>query len=103
MVGDVRELRALLGEASSILLERFSTFLLALAEVPRIAGADVGLLEVSLKHPDQIGLVVDLVGWEFLKPPTSGVEEEKRKLLDDGSIVSSSASQLACQLEVHEP
>jgi hypothetical protein len=34
MVGDVRELSALLGEASSILSKRFSGFLLALAEVP---------------------------------------------------------------------
>jgi hypothetical protein len=34
MVGDVRELRALLGEASIILSEGFSRFLLALAEVP---------------------------------------------------------------------
>jgi hypothetical protein len=33
MVEDVWELRALLGEASSILSERFSRFLLALAEV----------------------------------------------------------------------
>jgi len=34
MVRDVRELGALLGEASSILSERFSRFLLALAKLP---------------------------------------------------------------------
>jgi hypothetical protein len=34
MVGDVWELCALLGEAPSIFSERFSRFLLALAEVP---------------------------------------------------------------------
>ena len=34
MVEDVRELCALLGEASSVLSERFSRFLPALAEVP---------------------------------------------------------------------
>jgi hypothetical protein len=62
VVGDVRELRELLGEVSGVLSERFSRFLLALAEVPRIAGADVGPLEVSLEHPDQVSPVVDLVG-----------------------------------------
>jgi hypothetical protein len=70
MVGDVWEICALLGEASSVLSERFSRFLLALAEVPQIARADVGPLEISLEHPDQIGLVVDLI---FLKIPTSSV------------------------------
>jgi len=50
MVRDVWELRALLGEASSVLLERFSRVLLAFAEVPRIAEADVGPLKVSFKH-----------------------------------------------------
>jgi hypothetical protein len=51
----------LFGEASSVLPERFSTFLLALAKVSRIAKADVGLLEVSLEHLAQIGPIVDLV------------------------------------------
>ena len=96
MVGDVRELCALICEASSIISEGFSRFLLALAEVPRIAGADVGPLEVSLEHPDQVSPVMDLVGREFLEPPVSSVGEEKWKLLDDGLIVPSSASLLAC-------
>jgi hypothetical protein len=103
MVGDVRELHALLGEASSVLSKRFSRFLLALAEVPRIAEADVGPLEVALEHPDQIGPIVDLVGWEFLEPPASNVGDEKWKLSDDGSIVPSSTSQLACQPEIRQP
>jgi len=46
-------------------------------EVPRIAGAYVGPLEVSCKHLDQLSLVVDLVGGEFLEPPASGVREEE--------------------------
>ena len=66
-------------------------------------GVDVSRLEVSLEHPDQNSLVVDLVGWDFLEPLASRVGEEKRKLSDDGSIVSSSASQLACQPEIHQP
>ena len=99
----MRELRALFGEASSVLLERFSRFLLALAEVPRIAEADIGSLEVSLEHPDQIGPIMDLVSWELLEPPASGVGEEEWELPDDGPIVPLSASQLACQLEVCQP
>jgi len=78
MVGDVRELGALVGEASSILSERFSRFLLALTEVPRIAGVYVSPLEVPFKHRDQVGPVVDLFGRELLEPPTSGVGEKER-------------------------
>jgi len=92
VVGDVWELSALLGEASSVLSERFSRFQLALAEVPRITRAYVSPLEISFKHRDQVGLVVDLVGGELLKPPSSGVGEEEWELPDDGSIVPSSAS-----------
>ena len=92
----MRELRALFGEASSVLSERFSRFLLALAEVPRIVRAYVSPLEVPLEHLDQIGPIVDLVGWELLEPPASSVREEKWKLLDDGLIIPLSASQLAC-------
>jgi len=44
------ELCALFGEAPSILPERLSGLLLALAEVPQVAGADVGPLEVSLEN-----------------------------------------------------
>jgi hypothetical protein len=103
MVGDVWELCALLGEASGVLSERFSSFLLTLAEIPRVAGADVGSLEISLEHSNQVGPVINLVGREFLEPPASGVREEKLELSDDSSIVSSSSSQLACQPEVRQP
>ena len=78
-------------------------FLHAHVEVPHIARADVSPLEVSLEHRDQVGPVVDLVGQEFIEPPTRSVREEKWKLLDDGSIVPSSASQLACQPEICQP
>ena len=90
-------------EMSSVLSEKLSRFLLALAKVPRIARADVGPVEVSVEHSDQIGPIMDLISWEFLEPPASSVGDEERKLSDDGSIVSSSASQLACQLEVRQP
>jgi hypothetical protein len=51
MVGDVWELGALLGEASTY-SRRDSPGFSALAKDPRVAGADVGSLEVSLKNPD---------------------------------------------------
>ena len=38
----------------------------------------VSPLEVSFKHPDQVSLVMDLVGGELLEPPASGVGEEER-------------------------
>jgi len=50
MVGNVWELRALLGEESSVFLERFSRLLLAVAEVTRVARVDVSPFEISLKH-----------------------------------------------------
>jgi len=46
---------------------------------------------------------MDLVVREFLEPHASNVREEKRKLPDDGSIIPSSASQVACQLEIRQP
>jgi hypothetical protein len=52
--------------------------MLAFAEVPRIAGSYVGLLEVSFEHPDQISPVVDLVSEEFLEPSAGSVREEEQ-------------------------
>jgi len=76
MVGDVWELGTLLQEATSIFKERFSRFLLAFPEIPRVAGADVSPLEISFEHSDQVSPVVDLVGRKLLEPPASGVREE---------------------------
>ena len=64
---------------------------------------DVSPLEISFEHPDQVSPVVDLVGRELFEPPSSGVREEKQELPDDGSIVPSGASQLACQSKVYQP
>jgi len=77
MVWDVWQLGALLQEASSILSESFSKFMLALAEVARVAGPYVGPFEVALKYSDQIGPIMDLVRWELLEPSAGGVREEK--------------------------
>ena len=103
MVGDMWQLGALLREASCILSEGFSLLLLAFAEVPRVAESYVGSFEVALKHPDQIGPIVNLVGRELLKPSAGGVGEEERQLSDDGSIVPSGASKLTGQPEICQP
>ena len=69
-------------------------FLLAFAEVPRVAWPYVGPFEITLEHPDHIDPIVDLVGRELLEPSAGSVGKEERQLSDDGSIVSSSATQL---------
>jgi len=78
VIWDVRQLGALLREATSILSESFPWLLLALAEVPRVARPYVGPLEVTLKYSDQIDPIVDLVGRELLEPSTGGVGEKER-------------------------
>jgi hypothetical protein len=78
VVWDVRQLGALLREASSILLESFPWLLLALAEVPRVVRPYVGPLEVALEYSDQIDPIMDLVGRELLEPSTGGVGEKER-------------------------
>jgi hypothetical protein len=72
-VGDVGELGALLGETSDVVPEGFTRLLLAALEIPRVAGAHVGSLEVSLEHPYEVVPVVDLSRWEVLEPGSSGV------------------------------
>ena len=61
MVGDVWELSALLGEALSILSERFSGLLLAFAEIPQVAWSDEGPFQIPFEHPDQVSPFMDLV------------------------------------------
>jgi len=46
---------------------------------------------------------VELIGRELFEPPASSVGKEERKLSNDGSIVSSSTSQLTGQPEVCQP
>jgi len=78
VVWDVRQLGALLREASSIFSESFSQLLLALAEIPRVASPYVGPFEVALEYSNQICSITDLVGWELLEPSAGSVGEEKR-------------------------
>jgi hypothetical protein len=72
-VDDVRELGALPGETPDVIPEGFTRLLLVASEVPRVAGVHVGPLEVSLEHPHEVVLVVDLSRWQIIEPGSSGV------------------------------
>jgi hypothetical protein len=72
-VGDVGKLGALFGETPDIVTERLIRLLFTTPEVPRVAGAHVGPLEVPFEHSHQIILVVDLSRWEILEPCSSSV------------------------------
>jgi hypothetical protein len=73
-IGDVGKLSALFGETPDIVMERLVRLLFTTLEVPTVARAHVGPLEVSLKHSHQIIPVVDLSKWEILEPCSSGVQ-----------------------------
>jgi hypothetical protein len=72
-VDDVGELGALLGETPDVISEGFTRLLLAASEIPRVAGAHVGSLEVPLEHSHEVVLVVDLSRWKVLELGSSGV------------------------------
>jgi hypothetical protein len=101
-VGDVGELGALLGETLDVIPKGFTRLLLAASEVPRVAEAHVGSLEVSLEHPHEVVPVVDLSRWEILEPGSSSVRQEQGELPDDDLVVGG-PTQLTCQAEVSEP
>jgi hypothetical protein len=62
----------------------------------------VGPLEISLKHPHEIVLVVDLSRWEILEPGSGGVREEQGELSNDDPVIGGPA-QLTRQVEIGEP
>jgi hypothetical protein len=76
--------------------------LLATPEVPRVTGAHVASLEVSLEHPHEIVPVVDLSRWKILESGSSGVGEEQGELSDDDPVIGGPA-QLTRQAEIGEP
>jgi hypothetical protein len=65
-VGDVGKLGALFGETLDIVMQRLVRLLFTTPEVPRVAGAHVGPLEVPLEHSHQIVPVVNLSRGEIL-------------------------------------
>jgi hypothetical protein len=61
VVGRTRELGAVLGEVPYVLTETFPRLLLAIAQLPLLAGARVGALKVADKDLTQVGPIVDLI------------------------------------------
>jgi hypothetical protein len=72
-VGDVGKPSALFGETSDIVTEGLARLLFTAPEVPRVARAYIGPLEVPLEHLFQVIPIMDLSRWEFLEPGSSGV------------------------------
>jgi len=89
------ELSALLGETSDVVPQRLVRSLTTPSEIPGVFGAHVRALEVTHEGPDQVGPVVDLVGWKVFELHARGVCEVQRKIADDDGLVSRTA-QLAC-------
>ena len=86
-VGDARELGALLGEASNVVVKGFVGLLLAPSEIPGVPRAHVSALEVSHEDLDQVIPVTDLVRGEVLEPCPRRVCEVQRKVADDHGVV----------------
>jgi hypothetical protein len=77
------ELGAALGEALYVLAETLPRLLLAVAQLPLLAGAHVRALEVADEDSTQFGSVVDFVAWQVLEPRACRVAEVERQVLDD--------------------
>jgi hypothetical protein len=97
-----QEFGAALGEASYVLTKIFPRLLLAIAQLPLLAGARVGALKVADKNPTQVGPVVDLVPRQVLEPSARGVAEVERQVLDDEQVIGRSPGE-ACEPVVLEP
>jgi hypothetical protein len=65
----------------------FLQLLLALVQLPLLAGARVRSLEVPDEDSAQVGPVVDLVAWQVLEPRPRRVAEVERQVLDDEEII----------------
>jgi hypothetical protein len=92
----------LLRETPDVIPKGFTRLLLAASEIPRVAGAHIGSLEVPLEHSHEVVLVVDLSRWEVLEPGSSGVRQEQGELSNDDLVVGG-PTQLTSQAKVSEP
>ena len=72
---DAGELSALFGEASDVIPQGLIGLLTARSEIPRVPRMHIRALEVAHEGPDQVRLVVDLVGRKMLKPGACGIRE----------------------------
>jgi hypothetical protein len=67
-ISDVRQLVALSGEASDVLVESLVLLLSIVLQIPGVPVACVGALEVFHKDLLQVRLTLNLVGWKVLQP-----------------------------------
>jgi hypothetical protein len=73
-VGDIRKLDALFRETPDIVTERLVWLLFTTPEIPRVAWAHVGPLEVPFEHSRKVVPVVD--------PPRRGSSSHARAVFD---------------------
>jgi hypothetical protein len=66
VISRAKELGAALGEASYVLVKTLPRLLLAVAQLPLLAGAHVRALKVSDEDPTKISPVLDLVARQML-------------------------------------
>jgi hypothetical protein len=92
----------LLGETPDVIPEGFTRLLFVASEIPRVAGAHVGSLEVPLEHSHEVIPVVDLSRWEVLELGSSGVQQEQGELSNDDPVIGG-LTQLTSQAEVSKP
>jgi hypothetical protein len=102
IVGRAGELGAALGEASYVLAKALPRLLLAVAQLPLLAGAHVRALEVANENPTQVRPVLDLVARQVLEPRACGVTELEKQILDHEEIVGRPTG-MARELVVLEP
>jgi hypothetical protein len=69
--------------------------LLAVTQLPLLAGVHVHALEVADEDLMQVGLVVDLVVWQVLEPRARRVDEVEWQVLDDEEVIGCSPD-VAC-------
>jgi hypothetical protein len=100
-LGNARELRTTLGEASYEVPERLARLLGACAQIPGVPRAHVCALEVPHEGADQVVPVVDLAGRQVLEPRPRRVCEVQRQVADD-DLVGGGPAQLARQAIVVE-
>jgi hypothetical protein len=77
------KLGATLGEASDVLAQALLGLLLAIAQLPLLAGTGVRALKVPDEDPVQVGPAVDHVAGQVLEPCLHGISEVERQVLDD--------------------
>jgi hypothetical protein len=102
VVGRAGELSAVLGEASYVLAKTLPRLLLAVAQLPLLAGAHVGALEVADEDSMQVSLVVDLVPRQVFEPRARRIAKVERQVFVYEEVVSRSTG-MACELVILEP